>query len=57
MVPVSATAKLTPETPRSASAKRRRSAWRAAAASVAISSEGSVPSFSANRAPICARVL
>ena len=57
IVPVSATAKLTPLMPRSASAKRRRSAWRAAAVNAAASSEGSIPSFSANRAAICPFVL
>src|SRR5437899_1988130 len=57
IVPVSATAKLTPEIPRSASAKRRRNACRAAAASVVTSSEGAIPSFSANSAAIWALVL
>src|SRR3989442_1095231 len=57
IVPVSATAKLTPEIPRSASANRRRSACRAEEASVAKSLESSMPSCSANSAAIWPLVL
>ena len=56
-MPVSATAKLTPDMPRSASAKLPRNAARAAAVSVATSSEGTIPSLSANSAAIWALVL
>jgi hypothetical protein len=53
MVPVSATPKLTPEMPTSASAKLRRRMRRAAPVSTATSSVGSMPTFSANSSAIC----